>query len=112
MIESIAKAAHGALRGYCNFAGGHSEPSWNKSSPEHKGGLRHRVVLIMNDPKVTVVDLHEDWMAWKLAAGWKFDPVHNEEHKLHPCLRRFGELPHAYRAKQYIFRAAVIEMLE
>ncbi len=111
-VEHIARAAHGALRGYCKFTGGHNERSWKDSSPEHKEALIHGVVLVMNDPNVTVLELHDDWRARKRAAGWKYDPVHSEEHKLSPCIQRFGDLPPVYRAKQYIFLAAVLEMLE
>lgn len=38
-------------------------------------------------------NVHEVWAAGRLAAGWKYGPVRDDERKEHPCLIPFEDLP-------------------
>ena len=38
-------------------------------------------------------NVHEVWAAGRLADGWKWGEVRDDEHKLHPCLVSYDELP-------------------
>jgi len=75
-------------------------------SREEIESARHGVTLhLSNDlgPEAS----HEQWSAEKLADGWVWGPEKWPEHKEHPCLVDFTELPREQRAKDYIFRAVV-----
>ena len=37
-------------------------------------------------------NVHEVWAAGRLAAGWKYGPVRDEQKKEHPCLIPYEEL--------------------
>ena len=38
-------------------------------------------------------NVHEVWAAGRLADGWKWGEVRDDEQKLHPCLVSYDELP-------------------
>ena len=38
-------------------------------------------------------NVHEVWAAGRIAEGWKWGEVRDDEHKLHPCLVSYDELP-------------------
>ena len=38
-------------------------------------------------------NVHEVWAAGRLAAGWKYGPVRDDERKEHPCLIPYEALP-------------------
>ena len=38
-------------------------------------------------------NVHEVWAAGRIADGWKWGEVRDDEHKLHPCLVSYDELP-------------------
>jgi class 3 adenylate cyclase len=48
---------------------------------------------------------HEVWAAGRLAEGWSYGPVRDDEMKQHPCLVRYDELPES--EKEYDRRAAL-----
>ena len=38
-------------------------------------------------------NVHEVWAAGRIAEGWRWGEVRDDEHKLHPCLVSYDELP-------------------
>ena len=38
-------------------------------------------------------NVHEVWAAGRIADGWRWGEVRDDEHKLHPCLVSYDELP-------------------
>lgn len=38
-------------------------------------------------------NVHEVWAAGRIADGWKWGEVRDDEQKLHPCLVSYDELP-------------------
>src|SRR5690606_2016961 len=48
---------------------------------------------------------HALWMKHKLAEGWRYGPVKDEEHKEHPCLVPYEQLPLNQRTKDWLFAA-------
>lgn len=36
---------------------------------------------------------HDNWAAGRIAEGWTYGPVRNDELKQHPCLVPYNELP-------------------
>jgi len=47
-----------------------------------------------------------------MADGWKYGPVKDVEKKEHPCCVEYHELPVDQKAKDFIFRAVVYELLQ
>ena len=50
-------------------------------------------------------NVHEVWAAGRIADGWKWGEVRDDEHKLHPCLVSYDELPE--NEKDYDRRTAL-----
>lgn len=50
-------------------------------------------------------NVHEVWAAGRLADGWKWGEVRDDEQKLHPCLVAYEELPES--EKDYDRRTAL-----
>lgn len=42
---------------------------------------------------------HQGWMEEKQAAGWRYGSVRDDEHKLHPCLVPYAQLPEVEKEK-------------
>ena len=38
-------------------------------------------------------NVHEVWSAGRIAEGWTYGPVRNDERREHPCLLPYDELP-------------------
>jgi hypothetical protein len=102
IIEACAGAAHEVNRQYSiaiddRPAGWHWEyaPEWQRES------VRSGVVGILkgNSPQQS----HANWLAEKLAAGWKWGRVKNPKTKEHPCMKPYNELAPAQQAKDWLF---------
>ena len=50
-------------------------------------------------------NVHEVWAAGRIADGWKWGEVRDDEQKLHPCLVSYDELPES--EKDYDRRTAL-----
>lgn len=42
-------------------------------------------------------NVHEVWAAGRIKEGWKLGPIRNDEHKTHPCLVPYEQLPNSER---------------
>jgi len=51
--------------------------------------------------------MHEEWMARRKAAGWRYGPEKDERLKTHPCLVPYSELDARQRQKDVLFLAIV-----
>lgn len=51
------------------------------------------------NPRMTAEQNHEAWMAYRLAHGWRYGPVKDEDAKTHPDLVPFGDLPRVEQRK-------------
>lgn len=43
-------------------------------------------------------NVHEVWAAGRMAEGWTYGSVRNDEHKTHPCLVPYDQLPESEKA--------------
>lgn len=55
--------------------------------------------------------LHINWMSFKVANGWKFGPVRDEEKKEHPCMVEYSVLSEDEKMKDRIFIQAYLSMV-
>lgn len=51
--------------------------------------------------------LHRSWCQHKVADGWIYGKVKDVDHKTHPCLVEYVELPDEQKAKDQLFAAVV-----
>lgn len=104
--EEIARIAHQVNKAYCESLGDFSQVDW-EDAPEWQRQSVKNGVLFHLQVEAGPQGSHENWMAEKIADGWKYGPVKDVDKKEHPCMVPFHELPKEQQAKDYIFRAIV-----
>ena len=110
--ERIARFCHEVNRAYCAALGDISQLTWEDAPDWQKKSAMNGVKLHMTNPVAGPESSHVNWMAEKLADGWKYGEVKDPEKKEHPCLVPFSELPTDQQAKDYIFRAIVHQAVQ
>lgn len=105
-VRFIAKQCHEANRAYCAALGDDSQPAWD-DAPDWQRSSAIAGVRAHLDSDLTPAQSHESWMMQKTAEGWSWGPLKDPEHKQHPCMVPYDQLPQEQRAKDYIFRAIV-----
>lgn len=107
-LESCARAAHEANRAWCLAHDDASQPAWDNAPDWQRLSALKGVAgaLAGNTPEQS----HADWLAEKLATGWRLGPVKRPDVKEHPCMVSYAELPPAQRAKDLIFTEVVRAM--
>ena len=103
----IAKVCHEVNRAYCQALGDDSQVPWSEAPAWQKDSIVNGVNMHLLDPHATVAASHEAWMAEKIAAGWTYGGLKDEQAKTHPCMVPFDQLPRDQQAKDFIFRAVV-----
>lgn len=103
----IALLAHEINRAYCMALGDLSHPSWEDAPEWQQQSVLAGVDMHLAKPDATPEQSHASWLEHKLADGWVFGEVKDEQTKTHPCCLPYDELPAEQKAKDYIFRAAV-----
>lgn len=101
LVEACARAAHESNRAYCIAIGDDSQPSWERAPDWQRSSAINGVAsaLAGNTPE----QLHESWLAEKVATGWKHGQFKDPDLKEHPCKQR---------AKDALFLAVVRAMAE
>lgn len=108
-FDRIARVCHEVNRAYCQALGDMSQPTWEEAPAWQRESARMGVDLHSSGdfgPEAS----HISWMQQKLDEGWTYGPVKDADHKTHPCIRPFAELPPQQQAKDFIFRAIVHEL--
>jgi len=109
-VEKIARVAHEVNREYCLILG-EKALSWEDAPPNQKKSVIAGVVILMGDTGRTSEQMHESWLEYKEAEGWKYGPVKDEGKKEHPCMVPYGDLPLEQQLKDALFRSIVLGML-
>jgi len=105
-VEATAKICHEANRALCAALGDNSQQAWEDAPEWQKASARHGVEFhVMNDAPPSAS--HENWMAEKAAAGWKYGPVKDVEKKEHPCFLPYDQLHAEQKYKDYLFRGII-----
>ena len=104
-IERIAVITHEVNRVYCQILGDTSQEHWPDSPRWQKDsaieGVKHALA------GATPEQLHQSWMAKKLADGWVLGDIKDELAKTHPCLKPYEELFEDQKMKDQIFSDTV-----
>lgn len=106
-IVKIAEACHEATRAICEATGDLSQKSWNDADHWQKLSAIKGVRFAINNPDATPKHQHEAWLADKLADGWVYGRVKDQDKKTHPCLVSYESLPQTQQIKDHVFRAIV-----
>lgn len=107
MVHSIARVCHEVNAAYCRALGDISQVPWEQAPDWQKESAIKGVELHLANPDAGPQASHDSWMNQKRAEGWSYGPVKDAEHKLHPCMVPFHDLPPEQQAKDHIFRGVV-----
>lgn len=100
--EEIAPVVHAAIRAYQKVLGQPTSPPWDEVTWEKQSTLEG-VQFALEDP--TPGQQHNQWMRERLAAGWKWGPLKDNDAKTNPTLVPFEQLPPAEQAKDTLLIA-------
>ena len=106
-IEDIARVAHEANRAYCVGIGEIPYPVWEDAPEWQHTTVIEGVVFHQTHPGAGPAASHESWLAVKEGEGWVYGEVKDPEHREHPCMVPFNELPHEQQMKDALFIAVV-----
>jgi len=107
----IAQVAHEINRAYCASLGDVSQAAWSDAPEWQRQSAMAGVAMHIANPTATPADSHASWLAEKIAAGWIYGPVKDADKKEHPCCVPYDELPAEQKAKDYLFRAVVHQLV-
>ena len=102
-IEDIAKICHEANKALCEVQGDFSQAQWAQSPGWQKGSAVAGVQHVIDNPDSTPEDSHKSWLKMKEAEGWTYGETKNPEHKRHPCMLPYEDLPETQKVKDELF---------
>jgi hypothetical protein len=103
----IAQVAHQVNKAYCESLGDFFQVDWAQAPDNIKGSAVNGVNYLLDNPKATPENSHENWLKFKRNDGWVYGPVKDSVAKTHPCMVPYAELPTAQKAKDAIYHAIV-----
>ena len=106
-IDHIAMVCHEANRAWCKSNGDFSQKEWAIAPDWQRGSAINGVIHAYASPDATPEDMHNIWMAGKIADGWVYGEVKDPDAKTHPCLGPFDQLPEWQQKKDILFLAIV-----
>lgn len=109
----VARLCHAANREYCEILGDHSQvgldwfkaPAWQRESAVLGVEFHLKELIAGGIPRPEAS--HVNWMAEKVAEGWKYGPQENPDKKEHPCIVPYGQLPPEQKFRDRLFIAIV-----
>ena len=107
----IARVCHAANTVLSQINGEGDKDTWEEMSQETKDGVIEEIKRIMQDPNLTGRDIHDGWMATRLADGWVHGDEINTELKTHPNLVEYDELSEIDRKKDDLFLGIVRSLM-
>lgn len=106
-IEQVAAICHEVNRAYVKAVEGKEVEPWHKAPQWQRDSAIDGVFNFAEEPDATPEMMHEKWMDYKIANGWTYGEIKDEEKKTHPCLVPYDQLPEAQKVKDYLFVAVV-----
>ena len=109
--EQIAKVAHEVNRAYCLALGDNSQPVWEDAPDWQRSSAINGVQFHRENPDAGPDCSHNEWLKEKEDNGWKYGPEKDADKKEHPCFVPYDELPVEQKAKDYLFRSIVHQLV-
>lgn len=111
-VTRIAQVAHEANRAYCATLGDFTQPTWEEAPEWQRTSAINGALAYLDSQGIAgPAEMHESWMAEKLADGWVYGPEKDPERKTHPCLVDYFELPEEQQAKDRLFLGVLRALL-
>jgi len=104
-VEDVARACHEATRALRAGLGDYSVPPWDVAGAWERQAARDVTQFVFDHPLATAEQVHEQWRAGLVAAGWKRGAAKRPETLEHPDLASWATLPPARRAPSILFLA-------
>lgn len=103
--------AHEVNRAYCQAIGDDTQPEWDDAPEWQRQSAVGGVEFHAMHPDATPEQSHDNWLAQKARDGWSYGPKKDPDSKKHPCFMPYEQLPQEQRAKDYLFRAVVRNLM-
>lgn len=103
--EKIARVAHEACRTWAKLNDQPVPPSWDALDASCQAAIIMGVRFSWDG--VAVSELHNRWVKYMYAQGWKFGPIRDMEKRVSPNLISFEQLPFREQIKDHIFKGVV-----
>ena len=104
-IMTVARILHENNRVLQKHNGEEVGPDWFEAPQDQIDSTVEGIYLAAEG--ATPEALHQSWMDSKIASGWSYGEVKDEEAKTHPCLVPYDLLPEGQRLKDEIFASTV-----
>ena len=104
-IDQVAGICHEANREYARVLGDTVHLPWDMCPDWQKKSVIAGVRVVMKNPEATAEELHNSWMAYKIAEGWTWGPNKDPYKKEHPCLLEYKDIPEHERLKDQLFHS-------
>jgi hypothetical protein len=101
---AIAKACHENNKIFCELIGDTSQVHWEDAPDWQRESALNGIDYLEANPDASESAQHDNWVAAKVADGWKYGPTKDPEAKTHPCIVPFDQLPYEQRFKDTLFR--------
>lgn len=110
-LEAAARVVHEAVRAWARSAGDVSIRPWGNAPKWMKEATRAAIRFRLDNPDAPPSAQHDQWMADKEAAGWRFGKTKDPVKKTHPLMIPYGELPAFERRKDALVAAVITALL-
>jgi hypothetical protein len=111
-VMKIAQVMHEAVRAWQKANGQAPAPPWSRAPKWMKDASREAVMWRMKNPKAPSSVQHEQWLAEKRAAGWKYGKTKSGVKKTHPLLVPYADLPEVERRKDAMVGALIDSLIK
>src|SRR5688572_17004294 len=97
-VEQIAHVIHEANRASQRISRDAAvSPTWLEAPLSQRDSAMNGVRRALEG--ATPKQLHEEWVRWRAAEGWKYGAIKDEWGKLHPCMVPYDALPPEQQVK-------------
>jgi len=107
-VVLVAQIVHEAIRAYQAALSEAAAEPWEDAEDWQREATLSGVGFVLEHPDAPACAQHEQWMADKLAQGWRYGAVKDAGRRTHPSLVPYTELPESERRKDALFRAVAI----
>jgi len=106
-VMKIAQVMHEAVRAWQKANGQNAAPPWSRAPKWMKQASKEAVLWRMENPNAPSSAQHEQWLAEKRVAGWKYGKAKSGAKKTHPLLVPYADLPEVERRKDAMVGALI-----